>query len=84
MKEKTILITFLGLHSTTETAKSCLDGSLFPQPQTPSSLRTKPLIRPTNRVLGNLHDYLNPQNNSRYHYYPQKRKLRLRDKMFEK
>lgn len=54
-------------------AESGPDGSLFPLLQMLCSLSTEePLIRARNRVLSDLHDCLNPPNNNRNNYYPQK------------
>lgn len=70
---KKCIITFLRLHSTTAKLQSGPDGSLFPPLQMLCSLSTEePLIRARNRVLSDLHDCLNPPNNNRNNYYPQK------------
>lgn len=79
MKEKNVSLPSWDSTALQQIAKTCLDGSLSLWPQTPSSLRTEPLLRARNRVLSDLHDYLNAGNNSRYYYYPQKRKLKFKD-----
>lgn len=83
-ERKKFLITFLRLHSTTANLKELSRWFPLLPIQISPSLSTEPLIKARKRVPNDLHYYLNPQNNSRYHYYPQKRKLRLRDVWGEK
>lgn len=66
LKKNNFFITFLRLHSTIANCKvlPCQEDSLFPH-TTPSLLSTEPLIRASHRVLSDLHNYLNPQNNRR-------------------
>lgn len=83
-ERKKLVIIFLRLQSTTTNCKALPRWFLFPPSQPSSFLSTKSLIRPRKRVLSDSRDYLNPQNKSRYHYYPQKRKPKLRDVWGEK
>lgn len=72
MKDNNVSLPSLHSIALQKIAKSSLDSFFFPPPQTPSSPRTDPLIRAGNRVLSDLHDYLNPGNNKRYYFHPQK------------
>lgn len=71
-ERKKFLITFLRLHSTIANLKELSRWFPLLPIQISPSLSTEPLIKARKRVPNDLHYYLNPQNNSRYHYYPRR------------